>query len=429
MFDARAMKALPAGKHLTSPDFPGLRLVASSSGKSWIYRYKNPDGKMKQVKVGEWPAMSVHAAVAEWEKLRQGRSAGDDPAAVRDAEKAQRAAERAAKDDALGQASYTVSAVCDDYHRGYVRLARAKKGSDEVRRMFGTMLGELASVPAHEVSRAQAFALIQEWAEKAPVQAKRLRMELAAAWDYAIDAGKLAETTPNWWRRVLKGKIRSRGKVQGGKPVGLVKRVLTEQEVGLLIRWLPNFTAIVEDALLLYLWTGTRGAEICGMTGQEIQQEGDTWWWTIPKERTKNVHRTQAVDLRVPLFGRALDIVLRRKERYGDGPLFPARGLAGRSIDQRTVGVAVHFHQPYSVTKPEWDRPRLPVANWSPHDLRRTARTLLAAMGCPDEVGEAILGHVMPGIVGVYNRHTYDTERVTWLMRLSARLEDLAAAR
>ncbi len=80
-FDAREMKQLPAGQHLTSPDFPGLRLVAGPRFKTWIYRYKSPvDGRMKQTKIGRWPAMSLHAAVAEWEKLRAERDQGADPA-------------------------------------------------------------------------------------------------------------------------------------------------------------------------------------------------------------------------------------------------------------------------------------------------------------------------------------------------------------
>ncbi len=51
---------------------------------------------------------------------------------------------------------------------------------------------------------------------------------------------------------------------------------------------------------------------------------------------------------------------------------------------------------------------------------------LLAAMGCPGDVAEAVLGHMQPGIVGVYNRHSYDAERAEWLRRLSERLEELA---
>ena len=65
-FDARAMKLLQAGQHLTSPEFPGLRLEATERFRTWTYRYKSPvDGRMRQIKIGRWPAMSVHAAAAK----------------------------------------------------------------------------------------------------------------------------------------------------------------------------------------------------------------------------------------------------------------------------------------------------------------------------------------------------------------------------
>jgi integrase len=70
-------------------------------------------------------------------------------------------------------------------------------------------------------------------------------------------------------------------------------------------------------------------------------------------------------------------------------------------------------------------RERLTVTHWSPHDLRRTGRTMLAAMGCPHEIGEAILGHVVPGVAGDYNLYRYDKERVQWLAALDARLESI----
>lgn len=165
------------------------------------------------------------------------------------------------------------------------------------------------------------------------------------------------------------------------------------------------------------------------MRGNEVALEGDVWWWTIPKNRTKNVKRQNATDLRVPLFGRALNVVLRRKERYGDSYLFPAKTAMVKPVEQKTIQASVFSFQPYCETRPEWDRPRLTVTRWAPHDLRRTARTLLASLRCPDEVGEAILGHMKPGIVGVYNLHTYDVERVQWLKLLDGHLEGLAAVR
>lgn len=429
-FDARTIKLLPAGQHLTSPDFPGLRLEASAQYRTWIYRYKSPiDGRMRQTKIGRWPAMSLHAAVARWEELRATREAGADPALeVKQARAEKRQADAAAK-TAQVQAAYTVADLCADYYEGYVRLSRAKKGADEVRRMFDTMLGPCGTMAATEVTRSHAFDLIQSYAATAPVQAKKLRSELGAAWDYASDAGRLPDTVPNWWRQILRGKIKSKGKKIAGERIGTAKRVLSPEEIGTLIRWLPNFTALVEDALTLYLWTGTRGAEIVALEGREVRQEtGGIWWWTIPKAKTKNARHENATDLRVPLFGRALNVVLRRKERFGNGWLFPAKRRDGKTAhsEQKAVQVAVYYHQPYSTTRPELERARLPVTHWAPHDLRRSARTLLAAMGCPGDVAESVLGHMIPGVAGAYNRHQYDAERVEWLRRLSDHLEELA---
>ncbi|KAF7598230.1 MAG: alpha/beta hydrolase [Candidatus Dactylopiibacterium carminicum] len=419
-FDAREIKLLQPGEHLTSPDYPGLRIEATATRRTWVYRYRSPvDGRLRQIKIGSWPGTSMHAAIAAWEDLRARRDAGEDPAEDAKSKRLEKRAAAAAKKRtaAIG----TVRQVALDYLDGHIDKVRAPKGAAEVRRMLTTMLGDVATVLAADLTRAQAFDLIKGVAETAPVQAAKLRAELGAAWDYAIDAGRLPDDTPNWWRQILRGRIRSKGKHLAGKPVGTAKRVLSPEEVGTLLRWLPNFTALVEDALVLYLWTATRGAEILGMRGSEISIENGQTWWTVPKARTKSARHASATDLRVPLFGRALAVVERRQQLYGEGLLFPSR--TGKSVDQKVIGIAVWNHQPYCTSRPEVVRPRLPVTHWAPHDLRRTSRTLLALLGCPDAVGEAILGHMLPGVMGTYNRHAYDAERVEWLSRLSSYLD------
>lgn len=428
VFDARAIKLLQPGQHLTSSETPGLRIEARSDRKTWTYRYRSPiDDKLRQIKIGTWPAMSTHLAVVAWVRLRDLRDSGRDPAleAKEDRDRSRRATAEASAP------CYTVAQVCDDYWQGHVLPSRAKKGATEIRRMFDRMLGNAADLSAKDLSRAEAFDLIKGHAETAPVQAGKLRAELGAAWDYAIDAGRLPASCPNWWRLIMRGKIRSKGKRIAGESIGRAQRVLSPSEVGALIRWLPNFSRLLQDCLTLYLWTGARGAEIVGMEGKEIQREADgLMWWVIPKARTKSARHENATDLRVPLFGRALEVATRRKERYGEGPLFPARTMDGkiRAVEQKTIQSTVYFHQPYSSTRPESMRARLPVSHWAPHDLRRTARTLLASMGCPDSVGESILGHMLPGVIGVYNKHAYDAERAAWRRRLSDHLESLAGS-
>jgi integrase len=59
------------------------------------------------------------------------------------------------------------------------------------------------------------------------------------------------------------------------------------------------------------------------------------------------------------------------------------------------------------------------VELWRLHDLRRTARTLLARLKVPHEVAEAVLAHKLPGVAGVYNRHPYIVERREALQKLA----------
>ena len=47
------------------------------------------------------------------------------------------------------------------------------------------------------------------------------------------------------------------------------------------------------------------------------------------------------------------------------------------------------------------------VKDWTLHDLRRTARSLLSRAGVASDIAERCLGHVMPGVRGTYDRHGY----------------------
>jgi len=54
---------------------------------------------------------------------------------------------------------------------------------------------------------------------------------------------------------------------------------------------------------------------------------------------------------------------------------------------------------------------RQPMEPWTFHDLRRTARSLMSRARVPTDHAERALGHVIPGVRGVYDRHAYDNEK------------------
>jgi hypothetical protein len=54
------------------------------------------------------------------------------------------------------------------------------------------------------------------------------------------------------------------------------------------------------------------------------------------------------------------------------------------------------------------------VADWTLHDLRRTAVTRMAELGVQPHIIEAVVNHVSGykgGVAGIYNRAAYDKEK------------------
>lgn len=427
-FDPRAAKQLGAGQHLTVTGAPGLRLVATERFKTWTYRYRPPGStSLKQVRLGHWPAMSVAEAVSAWQRLREARESGDDPQA------AARPAMVAGRSGADAPAAALAAPTVDKIVRRYIdRLqgARRPQSALAAERALLAMLDahpDVAATPAAELTRAQAYAVIDGRREH-PTAAARLRSLLGAAWDDAYDPGDLPQDAPNWWRQVLRGKLKSKGKIMGGEHVGRRRRVLRLDEVATLLPWAAeHMHPLGADVLTLYLWTGARGSEIVSMRPEHVAQEPTGWWWTVPVALTKNAGREFATDLRIPLFGRALDVVRRRIDAVGvSGALFEA--VSGKPYTQHDFSTYVYDLQPYSPkSKERPGRAVLPVTDWTPHHLRRTVRTGLASIGCPEEVAEAIVGHLPETIVATYNLHTYDAERLEWLGKWAKTLERLKA--
>ena len=64
---------------------------------------------------------------------------------------------------------------------------------------------------------------------------------------------------------------------------------------------------------------------------------------------------------------------------------------------------------------------------FTPHDLRRSARTGLSRLGVRDEVAEAALGHVKDGIRGTHDLHRFEAEVGEALQKWRDHLDALQA--
>jgi integrase len=181
------------------------------------------------------------------------------------------------------------------------------------------------------------------------------------------------------------------------------ERVLSDDEIRDLWTAADSVTepACFAAYVIGLLVTATRRGEAADMATTEL--DGDVW--TIPAARYKTKR-----DHVIPLSASALDMI------RSVAPDKPARNA--HFVFSTTNG-AVAFAG-FSKSKTALDKAiaelreregRPPMEDWTLHDLRRTARTLLARAGVRDDIAERCLGHVIKGVEKVYNRYAYLDEK------------------
>ena len=102
----------------------------------------------------------------------------------------------------------------------------------------------------------------------------------------------------------------------------------------------------------------------------------------------------------------------------------PERAMNAGSNPYVFAGRADTHFSGYSKSKAVLDKATR-VTGWTLHDLRRTARSLMSRAGVTSEHAERVLGHVQPGVEGIYNRHQYRNEKAQALKALAGLIESI----
>jgi integrase len=140
--------------------------------------------------------------------------------------------------------------------------------------------------------------------------------------------------------------------------------------------------------------------------------------WTIPGERYKTKKPNH-----VPLSKAALAVIDGMPKLEDCDLIFPSKvktpfsgfGKSKSALDSAVLktmqksaksGAKVH-----------------PLPNWTLHDLRRTAKTLMVRAGVRPDISERVLGHAIAGVEGTYDRHSYKDEKRDALEKLAAIIE------
>jgi integrase len=275
----------------------------------------------------------------------------------------------------------------------------SRSAMQQARTLEHDVLPDWGNLPAAEIRRKDAIALIEKIAQRAPGQARNVIKTARAMFTFALDR---EHVNINPFLRVSRA-VPSTSPRKG-------ERVLSDKEIQ--IAWHNLKGSEIGRVILLVLVTAQRPGEVAAMEWEEI----DGSWWTIPWRKIKTEIKPHLgrdpQDHRVYLTPLALSLLPTKIDAY----VFPANGRG------RGKG-AIGGMRPATMSHLITDHKYLGLPRWTPKDLRRTARTVMSRLGVQERHAEAVLNHIQAGVLGVYDKYRYDREKRAALTKWSKHLE------
>jgi integrase len=421
----KALKPAPAGKRVEVWDsiVPGLGVRVTDRGTktfALVTRYpgspinpKTGAPNPSRRALGEYGALTLEQArgkAREWLKLI---GQGKDPAQE---EEHQRLAEQRKRENSF-------AAVAEEFV-AYIKRQKLRTADVMERNLRRTFVARWASRPITEIGSQDVSRVIREALDRGSVyQAfhdfaliRRLFNWAIGTDQYSVEANPCDRLDP----RDLIGERHARDRVLSDDELRALWRVATSGK-------LPHPFGPLFRLLLL---TGLRLGEVCGAHWSEFDIERREW--TIPAARMKKV-KGGAKPFLVPLTDAAIE-VLSSLPHFTSGFLFsnngkrpvrpslfsdPKRRLDQLMLEELRKMAGERGDDPERVTLPDYVN----------HDIRRTVRTHLSALKIGEEVREAVLAHVRPGIKSVYDKYEYLDEKREALALWAARLRSIVEPR
>ncbi|MGB8991376.1 MAG: tyrosine-type recombinase/integrase [Desulfobaccales bacterium] len=345
----------------------GVR-VTPQGNKSFVFMYRY-QGKLKRMTLGNYPAVSLAEAHKAHAEAKEMLALGIAPGAKASTEKEE---ERKAP---------TVAGLADEYLEKWAKPRKRSWQADK-RILEKDVFPEWGRRKAKDLTRHDVIRHLDNIVDRgAPIMANRTLAVIRKMFNFAV-ARDIVPASPC-------------AAIQTPSREQRRDRVLSAEEIKTFWHGLER-TRISEGirlALKLQLVTAQRKGEVISAEWAEIDLQEK--WWTIPAEKTKN-----RLPHRVPLSMLAIEILEAAKNLVLDSRwVFPSPRGAGH-ITPTAVDHALRI-----------DLNTLEIDNCTPHDLRRTAASLMTGMGTSRLVVFKILNHVERGVTSVYDRNSYDLEK------------------
>jgi integrase len=293
-------------------------------------------------------------------------------------------------------------------------IARTYRDPSQARRLVeADLLPQLGALPIATLRLADVQGVLNTIVDRgAPVAANRALLMAKKILRYArvqghIESNLLADVT--------------RADVGGRE--GERERALAFDEIPVFWRVVSTHAGLAwqtRACLLLLLLTGQRIGETLAARWADVDLEAGLW--RLPAETTK-AGRPHLVHLGSLALELLAAIQARAGTRKPQEPIFCADGTDDTAVARRSVTRALERLLAAPAGKPA----ALPLAHFTPHDLRRTVRSRLSDLGVAPHVAEKLLNHRLGGVLQVYDRAEYLPERAQAIAAWDTKLRALLA--
>jgi integrase len=371
----------------------GLTLRVSDTGyKTWTYVFTASNNKRARVVLGNYPALPLAAARTKAIEARGDVGNGIDPRAIKK----------------HGTAHLTVAELFDRY---ITDPDKAKlKSLYDIKCRFKNALPIIGHIRLTELTKRDVKDVTDKILKRgARTQAWHVHKDIRSVLGWAV-ANDFLQHSPL-----------DRVKPPGG--FNVCERTLSDDEIHTLWHGLPNAfprSIACQRILRLCLITGQRLGEVSGLMRSEIDLKKKLW--SLPGARVKNGHQHS-----VPLSDLAVTTIREAMADSNGEAIFPADD-GGPIISPRITRAVLRVRE----KSPE----RFGIAEWSPHDLRRTCLDNLARLGVAPHTISHVANHRSLTKSNItfahYITHSFEAEKRSaldlWSNRLTAIIGDKKTA-
>jgi integrase len=385
---------------------PGLGIRVTDKGhKTFVFGARFPGKKFHAFREIDGVAGLAEARVVarQWRVLIE---RGEDPAVVKAREEEEKRRKRA----------ITFSSVAEAWFREKLSTERrGEEAEDDLRKIFMPAWGER---PIAEITNTDVREIIKLKKQTAPGRARNLLGTIRRFFSWAIEEDCYGLTASPCDRI-------NPTKLFGKKRKG--QRILDEAELFALWRAAKRMPYPFGPVYQTLMLTALRLNEAARARSAEFDW-GNNSHWTIPAERMKGTNES-ARPHAVPLTHELSTIVQSLPRFKGGIYLFSCTGgkkpvwignLVKKRIDRRMLRTLRALAR-----RDGRDPAAVELPRWTNHDIRRTVRSNLSRLKVAEEVREAVLAHVRPGIKGTYDLYDYFDEKREALELWAARLRSI----